>query len=165
MRDHKGLITVYSEPGSGTIFKLYLPQSEQSPEKINDTESQITKGSGCILVIDDESIIRNTAYGILTAAGYNVILAEDGISGSEIYETEMKRISLVILDMIMPKMSGKETFLKLRSLNPEVKVIFASGFNNEGSVQDILKSGAKGFIRKPYMIAEFTKLIDEVVHS
>jgi len=163
--DHKGAITVYSEPGSGTIFKIFLPQTMLTSEKVNTSENIITKGSGCILVVDDESIIRNTAHGILITAGYEVILAEDGISGAEIYKTEMKRISLVILDMIMPKISGKETFQKLKSINPEVKVIFASGFNNEGSVQDILNSGARGFIQKPYMISEFTKLVDEVIRS
>ncbi|PKL19153.1 MAG: hypothetical protein CVV49_02425 [Spirochaetae bacterium HGW-Spirochaetae-5] len=165
VKDHKGIVTVYSEPGEGTIFKIYLRQSDQIPLIADDTKNLIARGSGCILVIDDESIIRNTAHGILTAAGYEVILAEDGITGSEIYEAEMNKISLVVLDMIMPKLSGIETFRKLKSINPEVKIIFASGFNNEGSVQDILKSGAKGFIQKPYMLSEFTKLVDEVIRS
>ncbi len=161
--DHKGIVTVYSEPGSGTIFKIYLPRSGKAPDKKDKSEILIKKGSGCILVIDDESIVRNTAQGILSAAGYDVILAEDGITGSEIYKSEMNRISLVIIDMVMPRISGKETFERLKLINPEVKVLFASGFNNEGSIQNILKHGAKGFIQKPYMISDFTKLIDDVI--
>jgi len=165
VRDHKGSVSVNSEPGTGTIFKIFLPQSYEVSGKIQKTQSLITKGSGCILVIDDESIIRNTAHGILISAGYDVILAEDGISGTEIYSSEMNRISLVVLDMIMPKISGKETFYRLKAINPEVKVIFASGFSNEGSAQELLSYGAKGFIQKPYMISEFTKLVDDVIRG
>jgi PAS domain S-box-containing protein len=165
VKEHKGAVIVYSEPGSGTIFKIFLPRSDHTPHKSDDPVNQITKGSGCILVIDDESIIRNTAHGILTAAGYDVLLAEDGITGTEIYKTDINRISLVVLDMIMPGISGKETFQMLKLINPEVRVIFASGFNNEGSSQEILTSGAKGFIQKPYMISEFTRLVDEIIRS
>jgi two-component system, cell cycle sensor histidine kinase and response regulator CckA len=163
VREHKGVITVYSEPGTGTIFKIYLPQSDEVSGTGKQPENFITPGSGCILVIDDESIIRNTAQGILQAAGYDVILAEDGISGIEIYSAEMERISLVVLDMVMPKISGFETFSRLKTINPDIKVIFSSGFNNERTVQDLLNSGAKGFIQKPYLMSEFTKLIDEVI--
>ncbi len=165
MRDHKGAVIVYSEPDTGTIFKLYLPQSIESLGVTEQKEILVTKGSGCILVIDDESIIRNTAHGILMTAGYDVILAEDGISGIDIYSSEKERISLVVLDMVMPKISGKETFLRLRNINPDVKVIFSSGFYNEGTINELLNSGVKGFIQKPYMISDFTKLVDKVIRG
>lgn len=165
VKDHRGAITVYSEPGTGTIFKIYLLQSDDTSGDVNRFESYITKGSGTILVIDDESIIRNTAQGILKAAGYEIILAEDGIKGIEIYSEEKDKISLVLLDMVMPKLSGIDTFRQLKSINPDVKVLFSSGFDSDITVQDLLKSGAKGFIQKPYLISDFTKLIDEIIRS
>ncbi len=165
VREHKGAVNVYSEPDRGTVFKIYLPQSNETSGAITQTPTLITKGTGCILVIDDELLIRNTAHGILMTAGYDVILAEDGITGTEIYSAEKERVSLVILDMIMPKISGKETFQRLREINPEVKVIFSSGFNNDGTVQDLLNSGARGFIQKPYQMSDFTRLVDQVIRG
>ena len=165
MKEHKGAVTVFSEPGKGTIFKLYLPQSDNISPITKQPENLITRGEGTVLVIEDESIIRNTAHDILIAAGYDVILAEDGISGIEIYSSAMDRISLVVLDMIMPKISGMETFNRLKKINPDIKVIFSSGFDSDGTIQDLLNSGAKGFIQKPYLTSEFTKLIDEVIRG
>ncbi len=165
MKDHKGAVIVQSESGSGSIFKLFFLQGESNPLIVKTPVSSIIKGTGCILVVDDEPILRETMQKILVSAGYTVIIAEDGTSGIDIYKSEMDRISLVILDMIMPKMSGSETFLELLKINPEVKVIFSSGFNNEGTTQDLLNSGAKGFIQKPYQIAEFTGLVSDVIQS
>ena len=165
VREHKGAITVNSKPGEGAVFKIYLPQSDKLSSTENQTGTLFTRGSGCILVIDDEFIIRNIAHGILSAAGYDVILAEDGVRGIDIYCEEMERISLVIIDMIMPKISGKETFRRLKMVNPDVRVIFSSGFNNEGGGQELFNSGAKGFIQKPYTASEFTRLVDQVLNE
>ena len=165
MKDHKGGVAVQSEPGAGAIFRLFFPRGDANSGNVKIPVSSIVKGSGCILVVDDEPILRETMQKILVSAGYTVILAEDGISAIDIYKLEKERILLVILDMIMPKMSGSETFLELMKISPEIKVIFSSGFNNEGTTQDLLNSGARGFIQKPYQIADFTSLVYDVIHS
>ena len=160
---HKGTIAVYSEEGVGTVFKIYLPLEDRIAGTADDESREIKYGKGRILVIDDESIIRNAAFGMLSVMGYDVVLAEDGVQGIEIYKKDHDRIDLVLLDMVMPKLNGKETFDGLIRVNPSVKVIFSSGFNPEGTFGDMRDRGAKGFIPKPYRIAELAKVISDVL--
>lgn len=163
VREHKGILNVYSEVGAGTVFKIFFPlASEGSSSSVKDSE-EVIYGSGTVLVVDDESVIRNTAYGMLTTTGYDVILAEDGMKAVEIYEREKDGIDLVVLDMVMPKMSGRETFDRLKSINPGVKVIFSSGFSPESVAGNMSESGVMGFIQKPYRISEFSLLIASAI--
>ncbi|HNX58330.1 MAG TPA: response regulator, partial [Spirochaetota bacterium] len=160
---HKGAIAVYSEEEVGTVFKIYLPLEDRIAGAADDETRVVKHGKGRILVIDDESIIRNTAFGMLSMLGYDVVLAEDGVQGIEIYKREHDRIDLVLLDMVMPKMNGKETFEGLISVKPSVKVVFSSGFSPEGTFGDMRDRGAKGFIPKPYRIADLAKVISDVM--
>jgi len=156
VKAHKGFITVHSDEGTGTEFVLCLPLDESVSALDYENNREIRSGKGCVLVVDDESIIRNTAFGMLSSMGYDVVLAEDGEAAIEIYKKERNRIDLVLLDMVMPKISGKETFDRLVSINPSVKVIFSSGFNPEGSYSEAMLKKAKGFIQKPYRIADLS---------
>jgi CheY-like chemotaxis protein len=112
-----------------------------------------------ILLIDDEEIIRLTVQKILTSFGYDVCVAEDGLSGIETYKTQKQLINLIILDISMSKMSGKETFIALKKINADIKVIITSGFKSDERIDELLQSGASGFIAKPFT---FTELITTV---
>jgi PAS domain S-box-containing protein len=158
VRDHMGSISVYSELGQGTVFNVYLPLNTTSYETVEKSNNIIT-GSGGILLVDDEEILRFTGSTLLEELGYTVYKAEDGVQALEIYAQHRKDISLVILDMIMPNLNGKETFLRLKELNPKVLVIFCSGFHINGTAYDLTQLGAKGFIQKPFNMIDLSQTV------
>ncbi|MEW6456816.1 MAG: MEDS domain-containing protein [Acidobacteriota bacterium] len=167
VKNHDGYIDVASEEGKGTTVKIYFPALLNSPEKIKifneEKQETISSGSGRILVVDDEELIRDLASDILKVLGYDVILAKDGMEAINIYKNEKDKIDLVLLDIIMPKLSGKETYLELKKINPDVKVIISSGYSKDGYAQEILDEGAHGFIQKPYQINQLGELLREVL--
>jgi len=160
VRDHKGSISVYSEPGHGTVFNVYLPLCTTKSCEIEQSK-ELTRGYGNILLVDDEEILRNTGRCLLEELGYTVYTAEDGVQGIALYSQQRDIIDLVILDMVMPKLGGKETFIKLREINPNVRVLFCSGFHNEGTENQLRELGAKGFIRKPYSMIDLGIALEE----
>lgn len=160
--DHHGCITVYSEPGTGTVFKLYLPLSWE--KRIDDVMSEeVIHGSGGILLVDDEEIIRSVGRAILEELGYRVFLADDGITALEIYGRYPGDISLVILDMLMPKMGGKETLIRFKERYPDARVLISSGFHQEGTAEELEKLGAIGFLQKPYLRQGLCKSVAEAM--
>ncbi|MCP4725705.1 MAG: PAS domain S-box protein [bacterium] len=162
VKNHGGHINVYSESGEGTNFTLYFPISEKRISRIKKT-AKIIKGTGTIMIVDDEENVRNLADYMLSKLGYDVITAADGIDAIDIYRRKQKSIDLVILDMIMPNMAGKETFLALRQINPKVKVLISSGYSQNGVASEILTEGAFGFIQKPFRIEEVSKMIADTL--
>jgi PAS domain S-box-containing protein len=162
IKNHHGAINIYSEPGMGTAFKVYLPTCCEDPHTADAFES--VSGSGGILVVDDEAILRSVAQDLLEDLGYTVYVAEGGNQALEIYARKSGQIQLVLLDMIMPGLSGKETLLRLQELNPEVKVLFCSGFHHEGTNDELIQLGAQGFIRKPYLPTAMSKAIAEIIN-
>ncbi len=164
VQQHSGAINVYSELGKGTSFLILLPICEDA-EKVLTNFVDIKKGSGCILVVDDEVIMRSTAKAILESLGYEVLMAEDGEKALEIYKREKGRIDLVLLDMIMPVMNGKVCFKKLRKYDPQARVMLSSGFSTEDDLQEMRRSGLKGFIRKPYLISTLSRSIFEALQE
>ncbi len=159
---HKGAISVYSEVEKGTTFHLYFPLVEKTVD-YNSSNTLLKRGNGVILVIDDEEIIRITAKAMLEYMGYQVITAIDGIEGVDIYKKDKNIISLVILDMIMPKMSGEDCFYKLKEINSQIKVILSSGFSREGDIKKMLNDGLKGFIKKPFNSADLSEIVSNVL--
>lgn len=115
-----------------------------------------------ILTIDDKIILEMISL-ILNRLGYNTLLANNGQSGIDTFKEHKDKISLVILDMIMPGMSGGETFDKLKEINPDVKVILSSGYSPNGDATSIMNRGCKGFIQKPYTLKEISNKIREVL--
>jgi nitrogen-specific signal transduction histidine kinase/CheY-like chemotaxis protein len=158
--DHHGCINIYSEPGVGTVFKIYLPLTGEQKTEVTCVDDLIY-GSGGVLLVDDEEIVREVGQSLLEDLGYRVYLAEDGERALEVYEREKKDIFLVILDMLMPKMGGKETLVKLRAHYPDIRVLISSGFHQEGTVNELEKLGAMGFLQKPYLIKELSKAVAE----
>ena len=116
-----------------------------------------------ILVVDDEETVRSVTKDILENYGYRVWLAENGLQAIEAYSMLSDEIDLVILDMIMPKMGGSETFSKLKDLNPEANAILSSGYSQSGRAQEILDSGVTGFVQKPFEINELLSEIRSVL--
>ncbi len=162
IKNHNGHITCTSEPGEGTTFTIYLPASEK--EIIMETgETKVIKGEGTILLVDDEEQVRRVAKEQLEYLGYKVIIANDGIEAVDIYKKGKEKIDLVLLDMVMPDMSGKETFQALKNIGPNVKIILISGFSQNGKATEILEGGALEFIQKPFKLYDLSKAISEVL--
>ena len=166
VNSHGGYITCYSEPGKGTIFKIYLPVIgaeivEQVAER--KEEAMPTGGREAILLVDDEEFIRNLGDEILSKFGYKILTAPDGESALTLYQEKKESISLIILDLIMPGMGGRRCLEELMNMNPQVKVVIASGYSVNGPAKEALEAGAKGFIEKPYNIKQMLKIVRKVL--
>ena len=160
IKNHGGFINVESEKDLGSSFIIYLPASGKTEVEDDFTsEDEIQKGQENILLIDDEKMILDIGSAMLERLGYRVITAIGGRLGLQIYEKDRNLIDLVILDMIMPDFGGKETFDTLRRINPSVRVLLSSGYSLDGQAREIIQSGCKGFIQKPYTIVELSKKI------
>lgn len=164
VNEHHGCITVYSEVGLGTVFKLYLPLAgEQTPTDI--CEEYTPRGTSGILLVDDEKLICEMGQALLEDQGYTVYTAENGSQALDIYEKNIDRIDLVILDVVMPIMGGKEALQLLRAAHPDVKVLVSSGFHQNETNDTFIKLGAMGFIQKPYRTQELLKSVSEALQS
>ena len=151
VRGHRGAIKVYSEPGKGSTFKVLLPAS--SGEIIGQEDGEAWGdwcGVGTVLVVDDEETIRETAAMMLGGMGFDTLTAEDGEQGVEAYREHQDEIVAVLLDMTMPKLDGKACFRELRRINPEVRVVLSSGYNEQDTTSRFAGKGLAGFIQKPY---------------
>ena len=164
---HNGHVVCSSKPGAGTTFKIYLPVIKQAvAETSENKEKEFPKGGNeTILIVDDESFVRELGEQILTKFGYKVIAASDAETAIEIYFQSKDKISLVILDLIMPGMGGKKCLHEILKRDPEAKVVIASGFSPDGDAKSAVDSGAKGFISKPYNVRNMLKEIRGVLDA
>jgi nitrogen-specific signal transduction histidine kinase len=160
IKQHDGFVDIYSDQDIGTTFNIFLPRKELDNSEIERKvdQYQVFDGTGTILVIDDEEIMRNLASTILEEMGYNIITAVNGKDGLNKFRSSPVKIKGVLLDMAMPIMSGKETFIHLKEIDPEIKVVMASGFKQDIRVKDSLKLGVLGFIDKPYNISQLSRV-------
>lgn len=162
VHNHHGEMHVHSEPGAGSVFKIFLPMAEGEID-IPLGSSEVPGGNGGILLVDDEEILREVGRELLENLGYRVFLAENGVHAIEVFVANQGDISLVVLDMIMPKMGGMETLLKLREQAPEVKVLLCSGFSHEGTGAELIGLGATGFIQKPYSLRLISRAVADAI--
>mgnify|MGYP001496437662 CR=1 FL=1 len=163
VRGHKGAVKVYSEPGKGSSFKILLPASGKPAEIFNhDTCNDSWKGSGTVLLVDDEETVRGIGSEMLKDMGFDVVTANDGREAIDIYRSRSD-LSFVILDLTMPHMDGEQCFRELRVLNPEVQVIMSSGFSELEVTQKFVGKGLAGFIQKPYKLSELREGISALV--
>lgn len=163
IKKHKGMITVSSKPGQGTTFYIYLPVTKKAkPSKLRLSD-KIINGTGTILLVDDEETVLNLGAEVLETLGYSVLEAKDGRQAVDKYKKNKEEISLVMLDLVMPNMGGKEAFERIRAINPDVKVLLATGFSMDSQIQELLNRGANGFIQKPYGIKALSQKIAEII--
>lgn len=155
------MINVYSEKGVGTTFNLYFPASTGQTERITPAPVEIRTGVETVLLIDDEETIIRVTSEMLRLLGYRVYTAQSGKEALAIYREHSSRIGLVILDMIMPDMGGRETLELLKAVNPEVRVILSSGYSLNGQAVTLLNQGCKAFLQKPFSMDVLSNKIRE----
>ncbi len=163
IKHHRGIIRVDSQPGQGSTFHIFLPVSGKTAVTAASRHEAIRRGSGAVLLVDDEDSVRMVASRMLQELGYQVMLAPSGPRALEIYRQERERIDLVILDMLMPGMGGAETFQKLQGVDPGVQVLLSSGYSLDGETQQVMAAGARGFIQKPYRLAVLSHKVAEIL--
>jgi nitrogen-specific signal transduction histidine kinase len=163
IKGHKGMITVYSEKGHGTTFNIYLPASDQDEIRTERPVHKVSRGRETILVVDDEKTITDVTADMLAGLGYQALTAGSGEEAVEIYRSKSETIHLVIMDMIMPGMSGGETFDRIKAMNPGVKVILSSGYSLNGNARVIMDRGVRAFLQKPFLLGELAEKVRDVL--
>jgi len=163
VKNHGGYINVKSGVGQGSTFTIDLPASANAAISIDDPEEKLMTGHATILVVDDEKNVVAVINEILAGLGYRVFVAGSGQEAVAIYMEKKEIIDLIILDMIMPGMSGERTFEILREIYQEVKVILTSGYSLDDQTRCTLAHGCKGFLQKPFNVHEISQKIRDVL--
>ena len=163
VKNHGGMITVYSEPGHGTIFNIYLPASDKTAQKDVIIETKIAQGSDTVLLVDDEELILSVGKAMLERLGYRVIAAAGGVQAVETVLARGDEIDLVILDLVMPGFDGSKTFDRIREIQPAIPVMLSSGYSINGQATEILNRGGNGFIQKPFQLSELSHAIRQIL--
>ncbi|MGD8990229.1 MAG: PAS domain S-box protein [Desulfobacterales bacterium] len=165
IKNHNGIINVYSERGHGTTFKIYLPASDKQviAEKLKLEEAR--GGSETILLVDDEEMVADIGKDLLERLGYTVLIAGGGAEAIKLFQRHRDQIELVILDMIMPDMGGGETFSRMRAIKPDAKILLSSGYSLDSRASAIMKQGCNGFIQKPFNLKKISHKIREILDN
>jgi PAS domain S-box-containing protein len=169
VKQHNGFIQVESEPGQGSTFRIFLPVNETPAAGEIRTpvfdDLPARGGTETILLADDHDGVCEMAQSVLKAKGYHLLVAHDGEEAVEIFTAHRDRISLVLLDVIMPRRSGPEVFAAIRALNPGVSVVFATGYSNEiATLADLVERGVP-VLRKPYSPSVLCRRVREVLDA
>jgi CheY-like chemotaxis protein len=170
IKRHQGMITVDSHVGQGSTFSIYLPAARilEKPKqrdtlRVISSGKPLEKGSGTILVVDDEDYILNADKAMLNELGYEVLLANGGKEAIRVFDENKDRIKLLILDLIMPDLGGDVVYDRIKTVRPDIPVILSSGYSIEGQAESILKKGCDGFIQKPYNLNQLAQKIKEIL--
>jgi len=163
IKNHNGIIRVYSEQNHGTTFNIYLPASDVAEIQHLEVNTELMKGKETILLVDDEKRTIQVEKLMLEKLGYTVFPAKSGKKAVELYKENAVDLDLVVLDMIMPEMNGKDTYDVLKKINPEVKVLLVSGYSRNKQIEELMDLGCNGFIHKPFDIVQLSKKLREVL--
>jgi len=161
--NHQGIIEVDSGRDRGTTFTIFLPATDRSAVDKPSPPAKRVSGNETLLLVDDEEIILKVGAQMLGRLGYTVLTARTGQDAIDLYLEQRDTIALVILDMIMPVMSGRELFERLKEIDPKVKTLLCSGYSIDGQAAEILKSGCNGFIQKPFSLDAISQKIREIL--
>jgi CheY-like chemotaxis protein len=161
VKQHHGTVVAKSAPGQGTEFSIYLPLATgivvtaQPPRPLPGAGA----ARGRVLLVDDETLVREIAAEMLVATGYEVQACASARAGVAHYAEHWQAIDLVILDLVMPASSGPEVFARLREINPQARVLLCSGHSPDGTVQRLLSEGAVGFLQKPFGLDDLLRKV------
>jgi len=161
-----GNIWVYSEPGKGTTFKIYLPRVEEEVDALprRDEPSDLPKGNETILLVEDDSSVRDLAVRFLRGQGYTILEATNGNEAIRIARKSKKeKVHLLLTDMVMPQMGGKELVERFRSIHPEIKVLFISGYTDTAITHHGLSEPNTALLQKPFSLTSLAKKVREVL--
>ena len=168
VRGHKGAVRIYSEIGKGTTFKVLFPANADSITQLTSNEDDADadrdwRGTGTILIVDDEQTVRTVAKQMAERFGFDVLLAADGIEAVELFRENSDDIACVLLDLTMPRMDGEEAFREMRRIDPEVSVILCSGYNKQDATQRFVGKGLVGFMQKPFQLSTLRETLQSVL--
>ena len=157
---HGGHITCSTQTGKGTTFDVYLPAiGEELGVEMETTAQMPAFGTETILLVDDEELVRNWGEELLTQVGYTVITAANGKEALVAYKASQAAISLVVLDLIMPEMGGKQCIVELLKLNPELRILVSSGYPIDSETRKFLEVSAKGIVPKPFKVKDLLQAV------
>ena len=165
VKNHEGFINVYSKRGQGARFEINLPASGKLVTNKEKTREEFIKGKETVLLVDDEEMIIDVAQRMLDKLGYKVFTARDGKEAVAAFRKHKQEIDVIILDMIMPKMSGGEAFDRIKEIRPGVKVLLSSGYSINGQASEILNRGCNGFIQKPFNLQNLSKSLRTILEE
>jgi len=166
LRSHSGGLRVHSQVGKGTTMTAFFPVAKgcqkSTLEVITASEPVSHSHLGTVLVVDDEEILQEVAVAMLEGLGYQVLVAENGKQGVDMFKQHMDEISVVLLDMTMPVMDGKQCFEQLKALKDDVKVVLSSGYGEDVALQGF-PEGLAGFLQKPYIVRSLKQVLEQVL--
>jgi two-component system, cell cycle sensor histidine kinase and response regulator CckA len=167
VKNHGGFILVNSEKGQGACFEVCLPASTAvRAKKVKDETmpfDRMQKGSETILLVDDEEEIINVGKNFLQKLGYKPVIARNGLEAIEIFRLYKDEIALVVLDLVMPKMSGKQVFSEIKKIEKDAKVLISTGYTVDDKMEELLNEGCHGFIQKPFSLNEFAVALRKIL--
>jgi PAS domain S-box-containing protein len=166
VKNHGGCVDVRSAEGVGSDFRVYLPETPQGGAATSAKAAMdltLPRGRGKILLVDDQEAVLEVAKDMLEALGYEVVTAADGLEGVSRYRDLWREVDLVVLDMVMPNMSGGDCFRRMKEINPKARVVLSSGYSMDGSIQDVMNDGILAFIQKPYRLEELSRVVGTAV--
>ncbi len=165
IHNHNGTIEVQSRLGKGTTVTIFLPLVDNTETSTTDpgAETTVDGGAARILLVDDEQSIRHSCSTMLRHIGYHVVTHKDGAAATAYYREAWQQIDLVLLDMVMPEMNGRDAFLAMKKVNPNVKALLLSGFGLDSRIQEVLDKGVLGFLQKPFRMSRLAKAVEEAL--
>jgi CheY-like chemotaxis protein len=165
VNSHNGFVHVETAPGAGTTFNIYLPVEHSDPSSTDNASAAgpHTRAAQTILLVEDEEMLRDLGVQILTGEGYRVIAAKDGVEAVELFALHREAIGLVVCDLGLPRLGGRDAFMKMKGIKPDVRAIVASGYLEPSVRSEILRAGVIDTIQKPYDFREMLEKIRLVI--
>jgi PAS domain S-box-containing protein len=162
-----GHIWVYSEPGFGTTFKIYLPRTDEVAEVVplRAEWPELPRGTETVLLVEDEELVRDLVRELLEVCGYRVLEAADGEAAIELFEREQLQVDLLITDLVMPRIGGRQLAERLRALRPEIKILYMSGYTDDIIIHRGVMSESAAFIQKPFTLDDLARRVREILDA